>query len=77
MAYEDKTSLTQIGNSVGTTLKQDVLRAAGFAKGDALRVQAEPGRIVLARDDDAYDQTLALGRESFVRYAEAYKALAK
>lgn len=70
-------SLVAVGNSTGATFKQELLRAAGFAKGDILRAQVEPGRIILVRDDDTYDETLALGRTSFARYPNTYKALAK
>lgn len=77
MAFVDKTKLGTVGNSAGVTLKKDVLAEAGMARGDDVRVEAENGRIVITRADDAYDETLALGRESFQRYPNAYKALAK
>ncbi len=77
MSLTDTTKLVSVGNSTGATFKQDTLREAGFVKGDVLRAQVEPGRIVLVRDEDAYDETMDLGRESFVRYANAYKAPAK
>lgn len=43
--------LRKIGNSVGTTFNQDLLRKAGFTEADELEATASAGEIRLRRAD--------------------------
>jgi putative addiction module antidote len=52
------TKLRQIGNSVGLTFRAEQLREAGFARGDEIAVEAQPGRIVLTRADSTYAKAM-------------------
>ena len=71
------TKLTRVGNSTGVTLSREVLRSAGLARGDDVVVEAEDGRVVIAKADSDRTAVLEIGRQFMARYSRALAALAK
>ena len=71
------TRLSRQGNSTGLTLSREVLDAAGLARGAAVRVEAEPGRVVITPAESADAEAMALFEASLGRYGRAYSILAK
>ena len=51
MGATSNARLGRIGNSTGLTLSREVLDAAGLERGAEVRVEAEPGRIVVTPGD--------------------------
>lgn len=69
--------LRRIGNSDGLTLRAEQLREAGFARGDEVVVEAQPGRIVLTRADSAYAQAMEALDACIARYDGTLRRLAR
>ena len=71
------TKLRQIGNSDGLTFRAEQLREAGFARGDEIAVEAQPGRIVLTRADSAYAKAMEALDACLARYDATLRRLAR
>jgi antitoxin component of MazEF toxin-antitoxin module len=77
MAAANNTKLGRIGNSTGLTLTREILEAAGLERGTEVRVEAEPGRIVVTPAGGVRERSVRLFERSLVRYDRAYARLAK
>jgi antitoxin component of MazEF toxin-antitoxin module len=77
MGATSNTRLGRIGNSTGLTLSREVLDAAGLERGAEVRVEAEPGRIVVTPVGGVRERAMRLFERSLVRYDRAYARLAK
>jgi putative addiction module antidote len=71
------TKLRQIGNSDGLTLRAEQLREAGFARGDEIMVEAQPGRIVLSKADSTYARAMEALDACLARYDATLRRLAR
>ena len=73
-----KKALRQIGNTYSLTLDKARREAAGFSEGQALKIEAVKGRLVVTAADDAdYRDAMDAYEESVRRYQPVYDALAK
>lgn len=77
MGAASNTKLGRIGNSTGLTLTREILEAAGLERGAEVRVEAEPGRIVVTPASAVRERAMRLFGRSLVRYDRAYARLAK
>jgi putative addiction module antidote len=70
--------IKRIGNSTGLILPKELLARLKLAEGDKLHVieQTERG-IKLSPYDPKHAKAMEIARQSFRRYADAYRALAK
>ena len=71
------TKLRQIGNSDGLTFRAEQLREAGFARGDEVLVEAQPGRIVLSKADSTYAKAVEALDACIARYDATLRRLAR
>jgi putative addiction module antidote len=71
------TKIRQIGNSDGLTLRAEQLRDAGIGRGDEVRVEAKPGRIVISRVESPYAQAMDALDACMARYDGTLRRLAK
>ena len=53
------------------------MAAAGIERGDTVPLQADAGRMALARVDDRYTRSMVIGRAFIARYRRIMAALAK
>lgn len=77
MTMAGTTKIQAFGNSLGVTLNKDVLATAGFTKGDEVRAEATPDRVVITRQDSDYAKAMDGFRKASVRYPGAMSELAK
>ena len=71
----ETTRLQRIGNSTGLALRKELLTAAGFKRGDEVRLLAAPGEIRILPAAGAYARSLSLGEAIVVRYARVFQVL--
>ena len=69
--------LTQVGNSVGIVLPDEVLTRLKLKKGARVLVTETPEGIALTRYDAELETQLDAGRELMQQYHETFQQLAK
>lgn len=69
--------LTQIGDSVGLILPQDVLVRLKLEKGDTIFLTDAPGAVTITPTNPDFDEQLKIGREFMSEYRDTFNALAK
>jgi hypothetical protein len=69
--------LTQIGQSVGLILPQEVLVRLKLAKGDSVVLTDAPNGVTITPQSTDIEEQLQLGREFMREYEETFQALAK
>ncbi len=69
--------LQKIGNSTGVVLPADVLKAAGFARGEEVIVHAERGRVTLTLLDPDFEDLCAIAESVVADHANALRKLAE
>jgi putative addiction module antidote len=69
--------LTQVGNSVGIVLPEEVLTRLKLKKGARVFVTETPDGIALTRYDEELDAQLSAGRELMRQYHQTFAQLAK
>ena len=69
--------LTQIGNSVGLVLPEEVLARLKLEKGDTVYLTDAPGSISISPNNPTFEEQLELGREFMKKYRDSLNALAK
>ena len=73
----DVARMRQIGNSDGLTFRAEGLRHAHISRGDEVRVDYEPDRIVISRPGSVEAECRELYEELVHRYGRTLDALAK
>lgn len=69
--------LQKIGNSTGVILTADVMRAAGFDRGEEVLVHAERGKVTLTLLDPEFDVMVAIAKGVMADHANALKRMAE
>ena len=69
--------LTQIGNSVGLVLPEEVLARLQLEKGDTVYLTDAPGSISISPNSPTFEKQLELGREFMKKYRDTFDELAK
>ncbi len=69
--------LTQVGNSVGIVLPEEVLTRLKLKKGAKVFVTETPEGIALTRYDEELEAQLSAGRELMRQYHQTFQQLAK
>lgn len=69
--------LTQIGNSVGVILPEEVLARLKLEKGDTVFLTEAANGVNLSPYDSSVSEQLESGREFMRKYRDTFKQLAK
>ena len=69
--------LTQIGNSVGIVLPEEMLRRLKLKQGARVFVTDTPEGIALTRYDDDLEEQLSAGRKLMQQFHTTFEQLAK
>lgn len=70
-------SLQRVGNSTGVVFPADILRDAGFERGDEILVCADGGQITITKLDPDFDRLIAAADRFVSAHANALKKLAE
>jgi putative addiction module antidote len=69
--------LTQVGDSVGLILPEEILAHLKLGKGDTVYLAELPDGLRLTTHDSDLNEQLALGREFMREFHETFRELAK
>lgn len=73
----EKLKVRKIGNSLGTTLPQEVLRKLNVAEGDSLFVTETPQGVQLTAYDPSFEAAMQAFEKTRKKYRNALRELAK
>jgi putative addiction module antidote len=73
----EKLKIRKIGNSLGATLPQEVLRKLNVAEGDSLFVTETPQGVQLTAYDPGFEAAMQAFEKTRKKYRNALRELAK